>query len=155
MMNAFFLLIGNTFYYTNIVIINDNKILTNNKLYIIYSPFSDGGLYINLVTFLGYGERYLLHDVTKTGSVLYLHSIFRQIKKEIPTEQPKILGIAVEGGFAAGSNYDVIKEYTLVVVRPDQSLHRIDLSNSSLPEFVKNVCNAIIEHAGSKSANQV
>ena len=39
------------------------------------SPYSPGGLYVNLVSLRGYGASYWRQDATKSGAKLYLHDI--------------------------------------------------------------------------------
>lgn len=64
------------------------------------------------------------------------------------------MGIGVEGGFSTGIKYDIVKTHMLAVVTPG-GLQYFELSDSQIPEFVINICTAIIEHCGIKSTLQV
>ena len=126
------------------------------------SPFTDTGLYVNLVTWQGFGEAFFLDDSAKSGSRLYLHEKWDQVPKKedenaaaaaaVPTE----LSIGVAGGFnLTESKFDLVKTHHLVIVAQDTSVVRVPLPNAALPEFVSNIIQAIIDHDGMKSQMQL
>eukprot|EP01035_Chromulina_nebulosa_P019934 gene19934-25897_t len=121
------------------------------------SPFSDGGLYVNLITLLGYGEHYYLLDSKKTNNKLYLYEKWYQIEKKkadselLDDSQPNKLAIGLEGGFITESQYDLIKEHQLIVILDGNNIERINLPNNDLPEYLLNVIQAIIDHSGMKT----
>lgn len=43
------------------------------------SPFSDTGLFVNMISYLGYGAEHYLDDSAKTNCLLYLHEKWTQI----------------------------------------------------------------------------
>ena len=47
------------------------------------SPYSEGGLYVNLATLMGYGAAYWQADAAKTGSKLYLHEQWVQTLTQV------------------------------------------------------------------------
>ena len=129
------------------------------------SPFTDTGLYVNLVTYQGFGKDYLEADIRKGGRV-YLHEKWTQIPKKNNVSDtdakkddvpPTKLAIGISGGFMTESEYDIVKEHALIVViavGTDQ-LEIVSLPNQELPEFVSNVAQAIIDHDGMRTNMQV
>ena len=134
-----------------------DKVYKDECMFSFDSPFSDNGLYVNMITFHGYGKDYLMHDIKSSGCKIYLHELWQQVEKKEEKEQeakPTKLAIGVSGGFMAESSYDVVKEHFLVVVNGD-ALESIRLPCPELPEFVSNVAQAIIDHDGMKLNMQV
>jgi len=128
------------------------------------SPFSETGLFVNLVTWYGFGEAYYLEDSFKSGCRLYLHEKWDQvpIAPEViqgEAEAPSELAIGIPGGFMTESKFDLVKEHNLVVVTGDSPTGavavRIPLPNAEIPEFVSNIIQAIIDHDGMKSKMQL
>jgi len=73
---------------------------------------------------------------------------------EIESEEvPSKLAIGLPGGFITESKYDIIKEYSLVVVQ-NNNLIPLAYPNPNLPEFLSTVVNGIISHNGMKSKMQ-
>lgn len=136
-----------------------DRVYKDECVYSFDSPFSDGGLYVNLRTLQGIGERYLDLDRRKSGSNLYLHQKWNQIlKEEKPTDgekdAPTKLAIGVEGGFMSESKYDIVKEHQLIVFVNDQ-IEKILLPNQEIPEFVSAVVESVIKHEGMKKNLQL
>lgn len=52
------------------------------------SPFSDTGLFVNMLTYLGYGAEYYLADSRKTNCLLYVHEKWTQIPADESSEVP-------------------------------------------------------------------
>eukprot|EP00606_Chrysophyceae_sp_TOSAG23-5_P000471 GSChrysophyteH2.ASY1.ANO1.1521.1 assembled CDS len=109
------------------------------------SPYSEGGLYVNLATLMGYGAAYWQADAAKTGSKLYLHEQW--------------LAIGTSDGFNAfDSPYETTKVHSLCVVvsgNPQDSPVSFPLPCQEIPEFVNSVINAIIAHDGMKNKMQL
>lgn len=135
-----------------------DKVYKDECMFSFDSPFSDTGLYVNLVTFRGYGKDYLAHDIRTGGCKLYLHEMWKQVEKkkteEVPDQAPTKLAIGVAGGFMSESSYDIVKENVLVVVN-GENLERIALPCPELPEYVSNVIQGVIDHDGMKKNMQV
>ena len=75
------------------------RVYNDECIYSFDSPFTDTGLYISLHTFEGVGFKYLQHHSKKTGSILYLHSNWSQLK------------IAAQGG-----ENDIEEEVTIFII---------------------------------------
>ena len=131
------------------------------------SPFSDGGLYVNMSSLQGYGAEYWRADALKSGAKLYLHEKWIQVPKEKKTpslltegkevaDTPTKLEIGTSDGFQVmESQFDLTKENSLVVLMPSGEEVKILLPNTAIPEFASNVANAIADHDGMKSKMQV
>jgi ubiquitin carboxyl-terminal hydrolase 5/13 len=129
------------------------------------SPYSTGGLYVNLATLQGYGADYWRKDAANTNSKLYLHEVWEQTLKpkaastaEEKSEDaaPTKLAIGTEDGFNAfESPYDTTKIDTLCVLMPDGTCTTIDLPCTDVPEFVTNVINGVIAHDGMRNKMQI
>ena len=52
------------------------------------SPFSDAGLFVNMLTYLGYGAEYYLADSRKTNCLLYVHEKWTQIPANESSDVP-------------------------------------------------------------------
>eukprot|EP00605_Chrysophyceae_sp_TOSAG23-4_P001875 GSChrysophyteH1.ASY1.ANO1.2069.1 assembled CDS len=126
------------------------------------SPYSPGGLYVNLVSLRGYGASYWRQDATKSGAKLYLHEEWVQnLKPENKHEEqkdsaPTKLAIGTKDGFNAfDSPYETTKVHRLCVLMPTDSVTFLELPCLDIPEFVNNILNAIIAHDGMKNKMQV
>jgi ubiquitin carboxyl-terminal hydrolase 5/13 len=123
------------------------------------SPYSPGGLFVNLSTLQGFGADFAWMDSEKTSNKLYLHLTFNEVERaseaKLPgtEDAPKKLAINEEGGFSSQSNFETVKNYALAV-RVGSAFEFVALPNPDLPEFVSNVCNAIIQHDGMRSRMQ-
>ena len=130
------------------------------------TPFSRGGLYVNLSTLRGVGADHLRLDRARTGNALYLHLKFVKRKKATSDEStetttkeqtPTRLAIGVDGGFDVDDNnkYDTEETYALVVCESsdDASSEEVALKstpypNPDLPILVCDVCDSVIKHCG-------
>lgn len=75
-------------------------------------------------------------------------------EKESEENAPTKLAINVEGGFQTNDRYTLERRYFLAVWM-GTAFEDIPLPNPELPEFVSNVCDAIIQHNGMKLRAQV
>ncbi|XP_061770831.1 ubiquitin carboxyl-terminal hydrolase 5 isoform X3 [Nerophis ophidion] len=107
------------------------------------SPESEGGLYVCMNSFLGFGSQYVDRHHARSGQRAYLHiTRTRKAKKEEdnsgsghpPKKKPTRLAIGIEGGFdVEQENYE---EDVKVVIFPDrQEVTSEDLA--SMPDVVK------------------
>ena len=146
-----------------------DKVYNDECMYSFDSPFSDTGLYVNMSTWMGYGEDFYLQDAVRTGNKLYVHLKWMQVPlvasatsaasssttaSVTAAEEVTKLAIGVGGGFVTEAKYDIVKEHALVVIC-DGGPQRVSLPHAELPEFVSNVAQAIVEHNGMKSKMQV
>lgn len=92
------------------------------------SPESEGGLYVCMNSFLGFGSQYVERHHLRTGQRAYLHiTRTRKPKKEDdtnsasghpPKKKPTRLAIGIEGGFDV--DQDQYEEDIKVVILPDR-----------------------------------
>ncbi|KAJ8392917.1 hypothetical protein AAFF_G00071210 [Aldrovandia affinis] len=108
------------------------------------SPESEGGLYVCMNTFLGFGSQYVDRHYSRTGQRAYLHiTRTRKAQKEDdnssgsgdpPKKKPTRLAIGIEGGFDV--EQDQYEEEVKVVLLPDrQEVTLEDLA--TMPDVVK------------------
>ncbi|KPP64520.1 ubiquitin carboxyl-terminal hydrolase 5-like [Scleropages formosus] len=108
------------------------------------SPESEGGLYVCMNTFLGFGSQYVDRHYRKTGQKAYLHiKRTRRVQKEDdnssgsgdpPKKKPTRLAIGIEGGFDV--EQDQYDEDVKVVLLPDrQEVTSEDLA--TMPDVVR------------------
>lgn len=55
-------------------------------LIVAFYQRSDGGLYVDMCTFLGFGKDFVTWNFEKTGNPVYLH--IRQERKPVPEDRP-------------------------------------------------------------------
>lgn len=121
-------------------------------VYSFDNPESDTGLYVSLISFLGFGRNYVEQYFQKTGNAVFLH-----IKREkIPVPEPEQTGdgpekkitrlaIGVEGGFdpSCGKPKYTFTDHYSVVVLP--GFHTFPWPNPNLPECVNKSVQAIVD----------
>ncbi|XP_056458453.1 ubiquitin carboxyl-terminal hydrolase 5 isoform X2 [Gadus chalcogrammus] len=124
------------------------------------SPESEGGLYVCMNTFLGFGSQYVDRHHARTGQRAYLHfTRTRKAQKEDdnnsssgdpPKKKPTRLAIGIEGGFDV--EQDQYEEDVKVVIFPDrQQVTSEDLA--TMPDVVKE--RVSLSMAGFMSADSV
>lgn len=91
-------------------------------------PESEGGLYICMNTFLGFGKQFVERHHLKTGQRAFLHlKRTRKAKSDDgssgagdpPKKKPTRLAIGVEGGFEVDSDPFELEEEVKIVILPD------------------------------------
>ncbi|XP_068998551.1 ubiquitin carboxyl-terminal hydrolase 5 isoform X1 [Embiotoca jacksoni] len=108
------------------------------------SPESEGGLYLCMNSFLGFGSQYLDRHHNRSGQRAYLHiTRVRKAKKEDdnnsgsghpPKKKPTRLAIGIEGGFDV--DQEQYEEDVKVVILPDrQEVTTEDLA--TMPDVVR------------------
>lgn len=121
-------------------------------VYSFDNPESETGLYVSLVSFLGFGRNYVEQYFQKTGNAVFLH--IRREKQPIPEPEQtgdgpekKItrLAIGVEGGFdpECGKPKFTYTDHYSVVVLP--GFHTFPWPDPNLPEPVKKSVQAVID----------
>ncbi|XP_063383766.1 ubiquitin carboxyl-terminal hydrolase 5 [Cydia fagiglandana] len=121
-------------------------------VYSFDNPESETGLYVSLVSFLGFGRNYVEQYFQKTGNAVFLH-IHRE---KIPVPEPEQTGdgpekkitrlaIGVEGGFDPTCNkpkFTYTDHYNVVVL---PGFHTFPWPDPTLPEQVKKSVQAVID----------
>lgn len=129
------------------------KVYKDECVFTMDTPFSAGGLAVNLSTWMGVGADVIDLDVRRNSSKggLYLVQKFTRKEKQKPegAAAPQSVSLLLE------DKYETVKDYSLLVV--DQSGERtsVKLPNPDLPVFVQSCIDAIIAHQGAKSMDDV
>lgn len=135
-----------------------DKVFKDECVYTCDTPFSEGGLAVNLRTWQGVAADMIELDMTRSQSkgAIYLLQKFRRQEKEMPDTQqePTKLAIGVEGGFLPDDKYETIKEYSLLVATAGERI-TLPYPSEDLPMIVSSVCEAIVAHQGAKSMDAV
>ncbi|KAM7310848.1 ubiquitin carboxyl-terminal hydrolase 5 isoform X2 [Ixodes scapularis] len=119
--------------------LNGEKIYKDECVFSFDTPESEGGLYVCLNTFLGFGRKHVERHYARTGNAVYLH--LKTVKKELKNEKtdsagksaPTRLAIGLEGGFdvAEGKKYEY-EYHNALTILPHFDV--IPLPNPELPE---------------------
>ncbi|KAB2068357.1 hypothetical protein ES319_A08G025600v1 [Gossypium barbadense] len=117
------------------------------------SPRSEGGLFVDMNTFLAFGKDYVGWNYEKTGNPVYLH--IKQTKKLVsedrPLKKPTLLAIGVDGGF--DNNELEYEETHKIVILP--SYATLPFPSVELPEKVRLAVDAILMAEGAERKEQV
>ncbi|XP_029835830.1 ubiquitin carboxyl-terminal hydrolase 5 isoform X1 [Ixodes scapularis] len=137
--------------------LNGEKIYKDECVFSFDTPESEGGLYVCLNTFLGFGRKHVERHYARTGNAVYLH--LKTVKKELKNEKtdsagksaPTRLAIGLEGGFdvAEGKKYEY-EYHNALTILPHFDV--IPLPNPELPEKVQLSVATVL---ASDSANQL
>ncbi|KAL8144321.1 hypothetical protein V2J09_017353, partial [Rumex salicifolius] len=117
------------------------------------TPKSEGGLFIDLNTFLAYGKDCVVWNYEKTGNPVYLH--IKRTKKVVsedrPLKKPTLLAIGVEGGFdESEAQYE---ESRNIVILP--SFKTLSFPSVELPEKVRLTVDAVLLAEGAERKEQL
>ncbi|XP_024959487.1 ubiquitin carboxyl-terminal hydrolase 14 isoform X2 [Cynara cardunculus var. scolymus] len=117
------------------------------------TPKSEGGLFVDMNTFLAFGKDYVGWNFEKTGNPVYLH--IKQTKKPIPEDRPlkkpTLLAIGIDGGF---DNQELEYDETYnIVILPDYVT--FPFPSVALPEKVRLAVDAILIAEGAERKEQV
>lgn len=117
------------------------------------TPKSDGGLFVDMSTFLAFGRDYVGWNYEKTGNPVYLH--ITQTEKadaeDRPSKKPTLLAIGLDGGFDSSEpQYEEVYE---IVILP----HNVTLPFPlvELPEKVRLAVDAILLAEGAERKEQL
>lgn len=117
------------------------------------TPKSEGGLFVDMNTFLAFGKDYVGWNFEKTGNPVYLH--IKQTKKAIPEDRPlkkpTLLAIGVDGGF--DNQESEYEETYSIVILPDYAT--FPFPSVALPEKVRLAVDAILIAEGAERKEQV
>ncbi|XP_059811489.1 ubiquitin carboxyl-terminal hydrolase 5 isoform X1 [Hypanus sabinus] len=116
-------------------------------------PESEGGLYICMNTFLGFGKSFVERHYRKTGQRAFLHLKRTRVPKlddgssgagDPPKKKPTRLAIGVEGGFEVDSQPFEYEEEVKVVILPENVVIPRD-ALTLMPAAVRDRVSASIE----------
>ncbi|KAK8921317.1 Ubiquitin carboxyl-terminal hydrolase 14 [Platanthera zijinensis] len=117
------------------------------------TPRSDGGLYVDLSSFLAFGKDYVGWNYEKTGNPVYLHIEQKIIPapEDRPLKKPTLLAIGVEGGFV--NQEPEYEETHHIVILPDYIA--LQFPSVELPEKVRLSVDAILLSEGAERKEQL
>ncbi|XP_021716651.1 ubiquitin carboxyl-terminal hydrolase 14-like isoform X1 [Chenopodium quinoa] len=130
-----------------------NRIFKHECCVSFDTPKSEGGLYVDMSSFLAFGKDFVQWNYEKTRNPVYLH--IKQTKKVVaedrPSKKPTILAIGVEGGFGSGEP-DYEESYSIVIL-PDYA--SLPFPSVELPEKVRLAVDAILLAEDAERKEQV
>ncbi|GAB4846306.1 ubiquitin-specific protease ubp14 [Ancistrocladus abbreviatus] len=130
-----------------------NRIFKEDCCVSFDTPKSEGGLFVDMNSFLAFGRDYVMWNYEKTGNSVYLH--IKQIKKVVsedrPSKKPTRLAIGVEGGF--DNNEPQYEESHSIVILPNYAT--LPFPSVELPEKVRLAVDAILMAEGAERKEQV
>ncbi|EEC70038.1 hypothetical protein OsI_00623 [Oryza sativa Indica Group] len=109
------------------------------------TPRSEGGLYVDMTSFLGFGREHVAWNYEKSGNPVYLHIVLRRKPEpddeaDRPLKKPTLLAIGVEGGFTDQEpEYDEAFE---IVILPEFT--SLPFPSIDLPEKVRIAVDKVI-----------
>lgn len=117
------------------------------------TPMSEGGLFIDMFTFLAFGKDYVGWNFEKTGNSVYLHlkKTRKLVPEDRPSKKPTLLAIGIDGGF--DNNDPEYEETHSIVILPDYV--SLSFPSVELPEKVRLAADAILLAAGAERKEQV
>lgn len=136
---------------------NNDKVYKDECIYSFDSPYSDEGLFVNLISFHGIGKDYLHYDIYKSNQFIYLHLKYNQILKQYKItnpQEPTKLAIGTTDGFNVNdSPYELIKIYSIAIINKSNydDIVLVPYPLEGLHPFITNVINGIINHNGLRS----
>ncbi|KAF7822784.1 Ubiquitin carboxyl-terminal hydrolase 14 [Senna tora] len=117
------------------------------------TPRSEGGLFVDMYTFLAFGKDYVSWNYEKTGNPVYMH--IKQTKKldpeDRPSKKPTRLAIGVDGGF--DDNEPEYEETHSIVILPE--FVSLPFPSVELPEKVRLAADAILLAVGAERKEQI
>eukprot|EP00252_Welwitschia_mirabilis_P020737 TRINITY_DN5140_c0_g2_i1.p1 TRINITY_DN5140_c0_g2~~TRINITY_DN5140_c0_g2_i1.p1 ORF type:complete len:813 (-),score=191.31 TRINITY_DN5140_c0_g2_i1:262-2700(-) len=117
------------------------------------TPKSEGGLYIDLCSFLAFGKDCVFWNYKKSGNAVYLHikATKKCLSEDRPHKKPTLLAIGVEGGFE--NKEQEYEESYRIVILPDYI--SLPFPSVELPEKVRLSVDGILASVGAERKEQV
>ncbi|GER56538.1 ubiquitin carboxyl-terminal hydrolase [Striga asiatica] len=117
------------------------------------TPKSEGGLYVDMNSFLAFGKEFVGWNYEKTGNTVYLHikETRKPVSEDRPSKKPTLLAIGVEGGF--DNNEPEYEKNYEVVILPDYVT--LPFPSVELPEKVRLAVDAVIMNVAAEKKEQV
>lgn len=117
------------------------------------TPKSEGGLFVDMFTFLAFGKDYVGWNYEKTKDPVYLHikQTVKPVGEDRPSKKPTLLAIGVDGGF--DNNDPEYEESYEIVILPDYV--SLPFPSVELPEKVRLAVDAVLMAEGAERKEQV
>ncbi|XP_015578853.1 ubiquitin carboxyl-terminal hydrolase 14 [Ricinus communis] len=130
-----------------------NRIFKHECCISFDTPRSEGGLFIDMNTFLAFGKDCVGWNYEKTGNPVYLHikQTAKLIPEDRPSKKPTLLAIGIEGGF--DNNEPDYEETHSIVILPDYVT--FEFPSVELPEKVRLAADAILMAEGAERKEQL
>jgi len=130
-----------------------DKVYKDECAFTFDTPYSVGGLAVNLRTWMGFGADMVDLDVRRNGSSggLYLVQKFSRKEKEQPKGEDSV---APTIGLLLEDKWEVIKEHSLLVVDKSGGRTTVPLPCPDLPMMVQDVIDGMIKHQGARSMEE-
>lgn len=117
------------------------------------TPKSEGGLFVDMSSFLAFGKDCVGSNYQKTGNPVYLHikQTIKQVSEDRPLKKPTLLAIGVDGGF---DNHEPEYEETYnIVILPD--FVSLPFPSVELPEKVRLAVDTVVRAEGAEKKEQL
>lgn len=126
-----------------------DKVYKDECAFTLDTPYSEGGLAVNLKTWVGVAADMVDVDLQRNGGEggLYLLQKFSWKEKNLPKDAPQDIGLLLE------DKYEIIKEYSLLVADSGEK-NVVKYPDVELPTIISQVCDAIIAHQGARAATE-
>ncbi|XP_073028592.1 ubiquitin carboxyl-terminal hydrolase 14-like [Primulina eburnea] len=117
------------------------------------TPKSDGGLFVDMNSFLAFGKDYVGWNYEKSGNPVYLHikETQKPVSEDRPLKKPTLLAIGMEGGF--DNNDPEFETSYEIVILPDYLT--LPFPSVELPEKVRLAVDSVIMNTGAEKKDQV
>ncbi|XP_028088003.1 ubiquitin carboxyl-terminal hydrolase 14 isoform X1 [Camellia sinensis] len=117
------------------------------------TPKSEGGLFVDMNTFLAFGKDCVGWNFEKTGNPVYLHikQTIKPVSEDRPLKKPTLLAIGIDGGF--DNNDPEYEETHNIVILPDYVT--LPFPSVELPEKVRLAVDAILMAEGAERKEQL
>ncbi|KAL6199239.1 hypothetical protein ACLB2K_029025 [Fragaria x ananassa] len=117
------------------------------------TPRSEGGLFVDMNTFLAFGKDYIGWHYEKTGNPVYLHIKQNKVlvPEDRPLKKPTLMAIGIDGGF--DNNELEYEESHSIVVLPDYL--SLPFPSVELPEKVRLAVDSILMAVGAEKKEQL
>ncbi|XP_058090686.1 ubiquitin carboxyl-terminal hydrolase 14 isoform X3 [Magnolia sinica] len=118
------------------------------------TPKSEGGLYVDMSSFLAFGKDYVGWNYEKTGNPVYLHIKQKQkpVSEDRPLKKPTLLAIGVDGGFVDNHEPEYEETHSIVILPDYVSLL---FPSVELPEKVRLAVDKVLMAEGAERKEQV
>ncbi|KAK9085041.1 hypothetical protein Sjap_025452 [Stephania japonica] len=117
------------------------------------NPRSEGGLFIDMNSFLAFGKDYVVWNYEKSRNPVYLH--VKQTRKSVPEDRPlkkpTLLAIGIEGGF--DNNEPEYEETHSIIILPN--FVSLPFPSVELPEKVRLAVDSILMSEGAERKEQI
>ncbi|CAM6094678.1 unnamed protein product [Calypogeia fissa] len=130
-----------------------NRIYKQECCISFQTPRSEGGLFVDLNSFLAFGREYVMWNYEKTGNPVYLNikETSKPINENRPHKKPTLLAIGIDGGFDS-KEIEYEESYNIVLLPEFLTL---PFPSVELPEKVRLAVDGVLAAVGAERKEQV